>query len=297
MTARIENPLKKKINSEFVKNIPSLPGVYCLLDEWGRVLYIGKTKHLKKRLNSYRQIRVDRASLKKNKLVNLVSRIEWEVCSSEEQALWFEKRLLQKFRPPFNTSNIHTKSYYLIEFKMEYFNICLKLYTVPNAQSNVYTFGVFDKKNSTKKAFGSLVKLLWLATSGQRLTLIGSAFKYPGFLARRNGVSSYDVEMNIFKNKRHIKLLKLLLIRFLRGKSELFLMLLTRKLLDNEQIPSTMYDHIQKDLTSLMYFFKKSLKYNYSLIKLGKVKNWCLTRDEFDELSIKYRHQIKNKLL
>jgi excinuclease ABC subunit C len=47
LNTRIDN-LKDKIN-----NVPELPGIYKMLDSKGKIIYIGKSKSLKKRVKSY----------------------------------------------------------------------------------------------------------------------------------------------------------------------------------------------------------------------------------------------------
>lgn len=41
------------MKKEFLKNLPSAPGVYKMLDESKTILYIGKAGNLKKRVASY----------------------------------------------------------------------------------------------------------------------------------------------------------------------------------------------------------------------------------------------------
>ncbi|MCK4650821.1 GIY-YIG nuclease family protein [Candidatus Babeliales bacterium] len=41
------------MKKSLTKNIPLLPGLYLFKDENDQILYIGKTKNLKKRISSY----------------------------------------------------------------------------------------------------------------------------------------------------------------------------------------------------------------------------------------------------
>ena len=51
-----------------IKNIPNKPGIYKMIDEEGRVLYIGKAKDLKKRVSQYFQKRHGKSKTPKNAL-------------------------------------------------------------------------------------------------------------------------------------------------------------------------------------------------------------------------------------
>lgn len=91
---------------EFFRSLPRAPGVYFFLGEDDRILYIGKAKSLRERLNSYRYVHPDRDARKTWRLVNETSRIEFEVCASHREALLLESRLLREHRPRFNRANV-----------------------------------------------------------------------------------------------------------------------------------------------------------------------------------------------
>ena len=70
-------------------SIPVGPGVYRLRDEAGTVLYVGKAKSLRSRLNSYF---ADPAALheRTRRMVTTASRVAWTVVQHEEEALQLE---------------------------------------------------------------------------------------------------------------------------------------------------------------------------------------------------------------
>jgi len=90
--------------------IPDAPGSYQFLDGEGRVLYVGKAKSLRSRLNSYFQ---DPAGLA-NRTAQMVAQaesVEWVVVSSELEALMLEYSLIQRHKPRFNVRLKDDKSY------------------------------------------------------------------------------------------------------------------------------------------------------------------------------------------
>lgn len=90
--------------------IPAQPGVYRFRDANGRVLYVGKAKSLRARLNNYfaplRSLH-DRTRA----MVQSASSVEWTVVGSEFEALHLEFTWIQEFRPPFNVAYKDDKSY------------------------------------------------------------------------------------------------------------------------------------------------------------------------------------------
>ena len=99
-------PLNERIGPAFFRALPREPGVYFLFDGEGVLLYIGKAKSLRDRLNSYRYVHPDRDSRKTWRLVNEVRRIEFELCATNRDALLRESQLLREHRPRFKRANV-----------------------------------------------------------------------------------------------------------------------------------------------------------------------------------------------
>lgn len=102
-----------------LKTLPSSAGVYQYFDEDGRVLYVGKAKNLKKRVNSYFTKTHDsgRTRVMVKKIVN----IKHIVVETEKDALLLENNLIKKLRPRYNVMLKDDKSYPWICIKNERF--------------------------------------------------------------------------------------------------------------------------------------------------------------------------------
>lgn len=71
-----KNPLIARFGRGFFKTIPTVPGVYTMRGEGGVILYIGKAKVLKDRLQSYTRVNSENSSRKVLRLLHLVRQIE-----------------------------------------------------------------------------------------------------------------------------------------------------------------------------------------------------------------------------
>ena len=89
-------------------NIPTDPGVYRFFDEKGTVIYVGKAKNLKNRLNSYFQKNL----LEKTyRMVHTAVRVDWTVVNTEVEALQLEFTWIKSENPKFNIQFKDDKSY------------------------------------------------------------------------------------------------------------------------------------------------------------------------------------------
>ncbi|MHC1769984.1 MAG: nucleotide excision repair endonuclease [Verrucomicrobiia bacterium] len=95
-------PLVALLGREFFLHAPQCPGVYLMRDPGGAVLYVGKARNLRKRLNSYRVANPDRMLRRQLRLLRSVASIELEPCADEPAALARESELLRSLKPKFN---------------------------------------------------------------------------------------------------------------------------------------------------------------------------------------------------
>jgi excinuclease ABC subunit C len=90
--------------------IPTRPGVYRFFDDKRRVLYVGKAKNLRARLQSY-FAPVDSLHERTKRMVLSASDVDWTIVKTEFEALQLEYTWIKEFNPPFNVRFKDDKSY------------------------------------------------------------------------------------------------------------------------------------------------------------------------------------------
>ena len=93
----------------FIKPLTTRPGVYQMLDKHQKILYVGKAKNLKRRVNSY-----FRKNIKNPKTIALITKIadiKIIITRTENEALILENNLIKKLQPPYNIIFRDDKSY------------------------------------------------------------------------------------------------------------------------------------------------------------------------------------------
>ncbi len=83
-----------------VRLLKVVPGVYRMVDARGDVLYVGKARALKHRVNSYTQ--PNRLPIRLQRMVAQTRSMEIVTTNSEAEALLLESQLIKKFRPAYN---------------------------------------------------------------------------------------------------------------------------------------------------------------------------------------------------
>ena len=92
-----------------LQRIPEQPGVYQYFNDEGTIIYVGKAKNLRRRVNSYFQ--KDQQTNKTRQLVRHIEDIKYIVVNSEQDAFLLENNLIKQYQPRYNILLKDGKSY------------------------------------------------------------------------------------------------------------------------------------------------------------------------------------------
>jgi len=92
-----------------IKTLPDSPGVYRMINRRGDVLYVGKARHLKRRVTTYTQIA--RLPIRLQRMVSETTKVEVTSTGSEVEALLLESNLIKRHRPRYNVLLRDDKSF------------------------------------------------------------------------------------------------------------------------------------------------------------------------------------------
>src|SRR5581483_10435173 len=98
-----------EVIADIVKRLPNGPGVYRMIDAKGTVLYVGKARSLKKRVQSY--TRINNVSGRIARAINATAAMEFVSTRTETEALLLEANLIKRLRPRFNVLLRDDKSF------------------------------------------------------------------------------------------------------------------------------------------------------------------------------------------
>ncbi|WP_018333632.1 excinuclease ABC subunit UvrC [Actinomycetospora chiangmaiensis] len=121
--------------------IPEAPGVYRFSDASGRVIYVGKAKSLRSRLNSYF---ADLSGLhpRTRRMVTTAAAVQWTVVGTEVEALQLEYNWIKEYDPQFNVRYRDDKTYPVLAVTLNEEYPQLKVYRGPRRKGVRY-FGPY----------------------------------------------------------------------------------------------------------------------------------------------------------
>ena len=142
-----------------VKTLPARPGVYRMLDARGDVLYVGKARALKHRVNAYTQ--VARQTKRLLRMIAQTRAMQIVTTHSEAEALLLEAQLIKRYRPPYNVLLRDDKSFPFILLREDHDFPRVQLHRGARRIKGQY-YGPFASAGSVRNTLNSLQKLFLL---------------------------------------------------------------------------------------------------------------------------------------
>lgn len=151
-----------KFGAALVESLPTGPGVYVFRDDCNEVLYVGKAKNLRRRLQRYRNAGRRKIHRKMRALVRQAASLEVRPLGSEREALLEENAAIRELRPPYNVDGAFVFLYPAIGLGHSDGHTLLCFSTKPDdyAALELRWFGSFRSRPRTRDAFDALVELL-----------------------------------------------------------------------------------------------------------------------------------------
>jgi len=149
-----------------IRSLPNKPGVYQYFDSEGKIIYVGKAKNLKKRVNSY--FTKTHQQGKVRLLVKKINDIKFIVTESEYDALLLENNLIKKYQPCYNIQLKDDKSFPWICIKKEHFPRIFPIRNIVDKKSEYY--GPYASVRMMKTLLGIIKDLYPIRTCSLNLS-------------------------------------------------------------------------------------------------------------------------------
>ena len=149
-------------------DVPHKPGVYLHRDRFGRVIYVGKARDLRKRLAHYftpgKQMRAD---LKTRALIEAIYDFDWHTVGSEPEALLLEGKLIKEYRPRYNVSFRDDKRFLLVKVDIAEEWPRFRLTRVKTPDDGCRYFGPFANSGALRQTMTFMRKRFGVLTFGR----------------------------------------------------------------------------------------------------------------------------------
>lgn len=137
---------------EKISNLPSSPGVYLMKDSLGGIIYVGKSKTLKKRVQSYFHNSKSHPP-KVKKLVKHIKDLDHILTDTEFEAFMLECKLIQELKPMYNRRMKNPLAYTYIVIPQTEGLHRIEITNNPHAHDSHLHFGPYAaNKNAVEKA-------------------------------------------------------------------------------------------------------------------------------------------------
>ena len=221
--------------------LPMSSGCYLMKDKNGTIIYVGKAKKLKNRVNQYFRGAHD---YKTTKLVSNIVDFDYVVTSSEKEALLLEINLIKKYRPRFNIIFMDDKSYPYIRLTNEEYPT-LQVVRDLKKQKDARYFGPYPDVLAARKTLELLQELFPLRRCKKMPNKV-CLYYHMGMCL---GPCEFEIDKDVYKKMRED------IIRFLKG--------------DIKDIEKELID--KRNLASENLEFEQAMKYQQLIESLSHV--------------------------
>lgn len=145
----------------FVKTLPTGPGVYRMFDADGEVIYVGKARNLKARVSNY--TRPEGLAIRIRRMIDATRNMEFVRTETEAEALLLEANLIKRLKPRFNVLLRDDKSFPYILIATEHEAAELRKHRGSRSKQGHY-FGPFASALAVKRTINALQRAFLLRT-------------------------------------------------------------------------------------------------------------------------------------
>jgi excinuclease ABC subunit C len=149
---------QKSIICKVAAEAGSFPGIYKMIDNAGKIIYVGKAKNLKKRLLSY--CRTDQMSNRILRMISSINQIDFTITQSETEALLLECNFIKQLKPFYNILLKDDKTFPYLVISEHEFPRVFKYRTKKQPSKNF--FGPYPAVRSLDEAIKLLQKIFLL---------------------------------------------------------------------------------------------------------------------------------------
>ena len=145
---------------KYSRRLSSKAGVYCMLNENGKVIYVGKAKNLKKRVSSYFGKTTHLPKIQA--VLSATGSIEVTITRTEREALILENNLIKEHKPRFNVLLKDGKSYPYIEVTVKDNFPRFSFHRGKKNRERAEYFGPYPNVNAVRDTLSQLQKIFRL---------------------------------------------------------------------------------------------------------------------------------------
>lgn len=269
------NLFDKKFGAGFLDGVPRAPGVYEMVDGVGTVIYVGKAKILRRRLQQYRNAKRRRRHEKMRRILAEAVAIRIRPCATEYEALVIENALIQSLRPKWNVAGAFWFLYPMIGLRREASGLGLCCTTSPERFPEFRFFGAYRSRFLARGGYYAMLALL----------------RYVGHREPRGKVRAFfrDKYSQVAFFRQMDPRWELLIARFLQGESADFLEEAVLALLEKISARRRAAE-VEENLAALKRFFRFEARVLRKAMVRAGIRTEAVSQAERDKVFLAARY-------